>query len=614
MIGAAAGSIAARKAAADAEHLDSQGARHLNTATSFNGGLCQSALATRMLHMWSRGDLPATTVQELSLLAILDGAQNVELAEVASFGAFGAWPGNCTRDLLTKFCKNVTVCSPTLVTTVLRDPKSSQVVDEQMAIFRPDLLFHSLADHSEFDIFFGTGQIRKFWDLVEQSGCPKLAGHPLTLLPHWKDLTIPFWIHGDGVEYHERDSLMVYSCGSLLGLNSSLDSSMMMGACAKTCTVEASSTCPGTWKAPWQEFVDAFHVLSAGVFPAFCKDGRPHPLAGQRLHPKGYRCFVWVVEGDQDFFCNTLKLPHWASHKCCWECNTDTTNEDTTWHRLSSPGWTAFSSQQHRAREASHPIFDCPGVSTEMIAHDLLHVLFNKGILGHFLGSILHLLCFQGARQRQAVSPADRLAIIFDKIQEFYSRSDTDCRTRLTNLRLSMFITEDKAYSKFPSLNTKGGETKHLLPAMCWLMSLLNNDTELHQHIFTALVAINKFVLVADQTDWVPTTREADRLVKYAKRFLQHYKWLEDWAISEDRKLFHATIKFHMFHHLAEKARFLGPRFCWCFKAEDYVGKISAIAASAVFGTRSTRMSIKLMNKYRYMLYFRLTRPLVHLD
>jgi hypothetical protein len=597
-----------RRALADAEHAAAHGQR---TRAPANASPATSALATKMLHMWSRGDLPAKTMQELSLLAILDGASNVELAEVASFGAFGEYPGNCTRDLLTKFCKDLTVCEPTLVTTFFRDPKSSQTVEEQMAIFRPDLLFHSLAGHMEFDAFFGTKEIRRFWDLVEQSGCPKLQDHPLTMLPGWKDLTIPFWFHGDGVEYHDRDSLMVFSCGSLLGLLSSLDSSLMMAACAKTCTVEPTATCPGTWAVPWQEFVDAFKVLAKGIFPAVCRDGTPHPFAGQRLHPKGYRCFIWVIEGDHDFFSNALKLPHWASHKCCWECNTDTTNEDTDWHVLVNPGWTVFTPQHHKERPSSHQIFDSPGVTTQMIAHDLLHVLFNKGILGHFLGSILHLLCFDGARQRQNVSPSARLAIVFDKIQEFYTRADTDCRTRLTNLRISMFVTEDKPYGRFPSLNTKGGETKHLLPAICWLMSLLDNQTELHQHIIEALIAINKFVLVADQTDWVPTTRESERLLKYAERFLLHYKWLEDWAIGEDRKLFHSTIKFHMFHHLAQNARFLGPRFCWCFKAEDYVGKISAIAASAVFGVRSTKLSLKLMEKYRYMLFFRLARPLI---
>ena len=174
-----------------------------------------------------------------------------------------------------------------------------------------------------------------------------------------------------------------------------------------------------------------------------------------------------------------------------------------------------------------------------------------------------------------------------------------------------MFTAEDKPHAQFPTLNTKGAETKHLLPAMCWVMEQLSDGSDLHDHMMTGLVAINKFVIVMDNADWVPTSRESHRMLRYAQRFLEHYAWLEAWAQQEERMLFHSVPKFHMFHHLAQFSEYLNPRACWCFKAEDWVGKISRIAASVVFGTKSTKLSIKLMDKYRFMLYFRLHRPLL---
>ena len=146
----------------------------------------QSALATKCFHMWSQGLLSTAAMQELSLLAILDGAENAELAELASIGTCGAHPKKAKRDFMARFCKDCFLAGPTVVESLFRDPKISQTVVEPMAFFRPDLLIHSMAKHSEFDNFFGVQEIRRFWDLVESPGCPKLRHHLLTMVENWK--------------------------------------------------------------------------------------------------------------------------------------------------------------------------------------------------------------------------------------------------------------------------------------------------------------------------------------------------------------------------------------------------------------------------------------------
>lgn len=55
-------------------------------------------------------------------------------------------------------------------------------------------------------------------------------------------------------------------------------------------------------------------------------------------------------------------------------------------------------------------------------------------------------------------------------------------------------------------------------------------------------------------------------------------------------------------------SKWLNPRFAWCFKSEDYVGRISHLAHSVSMGVRSTKLRAKVANKYRYTLYFRITR------
>ena len=147
-----------------------------------------------------------------------------------------------------------------------------------------------------------------------------------------ENLTIPLWIHGDGVEFQDRDSLMVWTMGSLLSLQPALDSSLLMAANAKSRTVEESSTCPGTWKEPWRHLVHAFLNLASGTFADVDADGFPEALAGESIATATagvvYRFIIWVIEGDHEFFSNALKLPHWACHCMCWTRDADTSNPE----------------------------------------------------------------------------------------------------------------------------------------------------------------------------------------------------------------------------------------------------------------------------------------------
>jgi hypothetical protein len=63
-----------------------------------------------------------------------------------------------------------------------------------------------------------------------------------------------------------------------------------------------------------------------------------------------------------------------------------------------------------------------------------------------------------------------------------------------------------------------------------------------------------------------------------------------------------------MLHHMVLDAKFLNPSKVWCFKGEDYVGKISTLAGSVTMGVRSTKLSQKVASKYRHWLHLRLTR------
>ena len=90
-----------------------------------SGSKAQSALATKLLSLWSHGLLAATTIRELAHLSILDGANHPELATLAKAGNFGEQSGNVNRDIITAFCKKIDICGSTAVEVTAKDPKSS---------------------------------------------------------------------------------------------------------------------------------------------------------------------------------------------------------------------------------------------------------------------------------------------------------------------------------------------------------------------------------------------------------------------------------------------------------------------------------------------------------
>lgn len=104
------------------------------------------------------------------------------------------------------------------------------------------------------------------------------------------------------------------------------------------------------------------------------------------------------------------------------------------------------------------------------------------------------------------------------------------------------------------------------------------------------------------------TPEEHAVTLEKAEQFFDNYAWLNNWAREEGKPLFHIVIKFHTLLHLIQGSKFLNPRFVWCFKSEDFVGKISRLAHSVSMAVRSTRLSLKVTPKYRLLLHLRLTR------
>eukprot|EP00969_Alexandrium_andersonii_P046450 2038426-Alexandrium_andersonii.AAC.1 len=71
-----------------------------------------SLLAERLLLLTGRGLISSATAQWLAEGATTDGLVQGDIVKLSGLGHRGMYPGNCRRDLLRTFCKNMSVPRP----------------------------------------------------------------------------------------------------------------------------------------------------------------------------------------------------------------------------------------------------------------------------------------------------------------------------------------------------------------------------------------------------------------------------------------------------------------------------------------------------------------------
>lgn len=593
------------------------------------GSASENVLSEGLLSLWSHGHLSAKLIQNIANKALLVGAEGEDLATIARSGNHGSKPGNCHRDICRAFIKDCHLGTGASVPTQCQDPKTSKPCEENAGVLLPHLLFSELFEGypSQFDSLFGTQDLAEFWTRVEATKDDRLQAHPICLDKRQKktqksvqnrSLTIPLFLHADGVEFQSRDSLLVWNWGGFLNAFGSLNSHFLI------CAFPKSASLNNTWE-PIMEWVQwSFEAMQEGTHPCYGPDNGPLPkgsifekLAGLPLTGRGYRACIWAIQGDQEMYSNILNLPHWNTYAPCAACDAQkpfmkgkACEKGKSFKELLPENqkfeYTSTSAALTKGPEY-HALFRIPGLTIKMVRQDGLHVLFVKGVCSHLLGSLLHQICFHEGKGRQSKPPKDRLALVFSEIQANYKAQNTP--TRLTNLRLSMFCDPAKPHKEYPKLEAKGAETKHLLAAFLpVLQAALNPGIALHQHMVGALEAMVALVNAFDSAGMFPTQTEFQGMQDLDKRFCYHYTYLHQWAKSENRKLYHIVYKFHCMHHLVRDSQYLNPRYAWNFRAEDFVGKVSKLAHSVMMGVKATKLSGKLLIKYRILLHMQLTQ------
>ena len=200
-----------------------------------------------------------------------------------------------------------------------------------------------------------------------------------------------------------------------------------------------------------------------------------------------------------------------------------------------------------------------------------------------------------------------RMALVWNKIQDVYARSGSPTSSKLTNLQVSMFVDSQKPHQGHPFLKVKASEMKYLIPALVYFCKKMNDDSEIGKARLDAATSIEQFCLLLDVSPVVPNDSQAAKAIDTMNKFLFEYGKLKSLSES-DGNLYHSVPKMHMSHHMAERFKYLNPRFCWTFKCEDFVGKMSKLAHNCTYGIARLSVSASICEKTQHLMHLRLTR------
>ena len=591
---------------------------HQQIATAFANGnsnswlenqSSHSALVHVLLKLWCVGRISAATLQQIAYAAVVDGCNHEELGVFASMGAWGSQPANCTRDLKRELCKSQQLSAQSKVWTQMKNTKTNLAAPVQASVILPHKLFADMYSNYNVNFLevFGVSLVPEFWQKINMNDT-RIAGH--SGLPRDTEvlkLCIPGWVHGDAAEYHDRDSLMTWSWGSILALEkASLMSSFLFAAWPKLAT---SST---TWEPLMQVFVWSLLALAEGKWPSRNFDGNPWPpgsadadKAGKPL-ADGWRFVVLALLGDQEHFSNNLGMPHWNKNRFCWLCDCckhGPIKKQISYVLTDSEIVFRTIEEELASPTSNHPLFSL-GLTCFNIMIDILHA-WDQGVWSHLAGSFLKDVIFDSYKHlpRHAA-----LAEVWQKIQTYYAVLNT--RVRLSNLTLAMIVGDAlKPDSNWPKLKAKAAETRHLIPILCQIAEDLNDGSSHAKHRYETLKQATNLQKIIELEGMFMSQTAQECLVSSSKAFLVHYSCLKVWANENNFVGYHVVPKFHMgLVHLPTQASFLNPRFFWTYKAEDWVGRNALIAHSASFGTKSFLLSHKLIEKNLMLLHLSFTR------
>ena len=230
------------------------------------------------------------------------------------------------------------------------------------------------------------------------------------------------------------------------------------------------------------------------------------------------------------------------------------------------------------------PLFGAPWVRTDIFAIDWLHCA-DHGVTKDFLGAVFRhcLPKFAGSTNQQ------RIGELFKDIQAYYkSKTPNELPGKLDNLTLSMLGPP----SKPPSLRSRAGEARALVPYVLELGRKMLDPSDLHeQAILACCEHLNQCY-----ANLSPTCFSSDSLKTNSRKFCLLLVSLE--AAANDRSKWAVKPKLHMFQELCETMDSC-PSLTWTYRDEDAGGGIMQVGRRRGGSNNCWATGKNMLDKFR---------------
>jgi len=203
-------------------------------------------------------------------------------------------------------------------------------------------------------------------------------------------------------------------------------------------------------------------------------------------------------------------------------------------------------------------------------------------------------------------TPSENLLTVWEDLMLYWE--DHPPKDRYQNLKLSMFLNNEKPHDTQPKLKGRAHEVKSLVPALAHVWEH-RMDPGKPEHA-AVLQGLHHSAKMDDILDAFP---DVDSLPDGPAHDFSEASWgyaLCQCAVAdhynrlEGMLIFDVTIKTHYMLHQALQAKWFNPRKIWNYAGEDFMHKCKTLLESCVRGTSAPQAQNKFADKYRYALHY----------
>ncbi len=542
-----------------------------------------------LLDLWASNKQSAKTIQEFASLSQKAGAKGV--TDVESVGNHGLLPNNFARDLMRRALLGCVM--PLLYWAMIPcwDAEQGKCEDTWMPFLMPHELINALLKSGAINLALllattaGTAM-----DRIKHKVCKELGVEA--------ESHLMLGLHGDGVAMQksgQTTEVFTFYFPTLPHAER-----LLWGCLEKRFFCKCGCSGRHTLDPILNLFVWFMRICHLGRHPESRHDSRPW-LASDSVRSKMTGLFAWTaslvqVRGDWAWYKAVMSFGGWAAKEICWLCQASQEDGEAPfqevdgharWRRLRyKPG--EFLRKMRQAGIILSPLLSCPGMKLDYLTIDVLHAL-DLGFACDALGSFFWSLVSVRSSFLDGTIIAERVTSLWKRINALYKANATECR--MQTLTKDMLIKKKKGAK--PKLRTKGGETRHLAPIALHIATdmLAVDDSPYWSTIRQMLSRLFDFYMALTVVPFVP---------KACSTACRECLILCKALGTQCDGLWPMKPKVHMWQELAEYVAFtLGNPAFWCYKDEDFVGVVAAIASSRGGGRSDRTTAETALNKYR---------------